>query len=65
MSDTANRSPGPHFIHEIIEQDISAGKNKGQVVTRFPPRTQRLPPRRARQIHRLELHHRQKVRGEI
>jgi glutaminyl-tRNA synthetase len=37
MSDTANRSPGPHFIHEIIEQDISAGKNKGQVVTRFPP----------------------------
>jgi glutaminyl-tRNA synthetase len=37
MSDTANRTPGPHFIHEIIEQDLASGKNGGQVVTRFPP----------------------------
>jgi len=26
-----------HFIHEIIDADLLAGKNDGQVVTRFPP----------------------------
>jgi glutaminyl-tRNA synthetase len=28
-----------HFIREIIEQDLAAGRNGGQVVTRFPPIT--------------------------
>lgn len=28
---------GPHFIKQIILQDLKAGKNKGQVVMRFPP----------------------------
>jgi glutaminyl-tRNA synthetase len=26
-----------NFIHEIIEQDLAAGKNGGAVITRFPP----------------------------
>lgn len=26
-----------NFIHDIIEEDIAAGKNGGKVVTRFPP----------------------------
>ena len=26
-----------NFIQRIIEEDISAGKNSGRVVTRFPP----------------------------
>lgn len=26
-----------HFIRQIIQKDIESGKNKGQVVTRFPP----------------------------
>ena len=26
-----------NFIEEIIEEDISAGKNNGRVLTRFPP----------------------------
>ena len=29
-------APG-NFIKEIIEADVAAGKNGGQVVTRFPP----------------------------
>src|SRR5260370_5342568 len=28
--------PG-NFVHEIIEEDLSAGKNGGRVLTRFPP----------------------------
>ena len=37
-----NSTPDPdkkpaHFIREIIEQDLAAGRNGGQVVTRFPP----------------------------
>ena len=31
--DTTSR----HFVREIIENDLKAGKNGGQVVTRFPP----------------------------
>jgi glutaminyl-tRNA synthetase len=27
----------PNFVLEMIEQDVAAGKNGGQVVTRFPP----------------------------
>lgn len=27
----------PNFLKQIIESDIKAGKNQGQVVTRFPP----------------------------
>ena len=27
----------PNFLRQIIETDIKAGKNGGQVVTRFPP----------------------------
>jgi len=32
-------SPGPrgHFIRQFIEQDVRAGRNGGEVVTRFPP----------------------------
>ncbi|MFT5895917.1 MAG: glutaminyl-tRNA synthetase, partial [bacterium] len=26
-----------NFIRNIIEDDIAAGKNDGQVITRFPP----------------------------
>lgn len=41
MSDNNNDSssaPKPmHFIREIITADVQAGKNGGQVVTRFPP----------------------------
>ena len=28
---------GQNFIRTIIDQDLAAGKNEGQVVTRFPP----------------------------
>jgi glutaminyl-tRNA synthetase len=28
---------GPNFIHDIIDEDRSAGKNGGRVQTRFPP----------------------------
>ena len=31
------RTRPPHFIEQRIEQDLAAGKNGGQVVTRFPP----------------------------
>jgi glutaminyl-tRNA synthetase len=34
MSDSARRT---HFLNEIIEADLAAGKNQGKVVTRFPP----------------------------
>ena len=27
----------PHFIRNLISTDVAAGKNEGQVVTRFPP----------------------------
>jgi glutaminyl-tRNA synthetase len=33
MSDTATH----HFITEIIDADLAAGKNQGRVATRFPP----------------------------
>ena len=26
-----------NFIHQIVEEEISAGKNNGRVHTRFPP----------------------------
>ncbi len=33
-----NKHPGPqNFIHNIIEQDVHAGKQGGKVMTRFPP----------------------------
>ncbi|MCU7937441.1 MAG: glutamine--tRNA ligase/YqeY domain fusion protein [Candidatus Thiodiazotropha sp. (ex Dulcina madagascariensis)] len=36
MSDMEKSAPS-HFIRQIIEQDLQAGKNDGQVHTRFPP----------------------------
>ena len=36
-SDPSNPPASTHFIHEIIRADQAAGKNAGQVVTRFPP----------------------------
>ena len=27
----------PNFIHNVIEADVAAGKNGGNVMTRFPP----------------------------
>jgi glutaminyl-tRNA synthetase len=34
-----NKTPveAPNFLRQIVESDIKAGKNDGQVVTRFPP----------------------------
>src|SRR3954470_11142363 len=29
-------TPG-NFVHDLIEQDLAAGKNGGRVMTRFPP----------------------------
>jgi len=40
MSDALNpeiEKYPPNFIRTIIEKDLAAGKNNGQVVTRFPP----------------------------
>lgn len=38
LTDTPGDSEKPmHFIREIIAEDVKAGKNGGQVVTRFPP----------------------------
>lgn len=36
---STNKAPAeaPNFLRQIIENDIKAGKNAGQVVTRFPP----------------------------
>ncbi|HNW29636.1 MAG TPA: glutamate--tRNA ligase family protein, partial [Spirochaetota bacterium] len=36
MENVEKTSP-TNFIKDIIDDDISAGKNNGQVVTRFPP----------------------------
>ena len=36
MSESTETKP-VNFIHEIIENDLAAGKNGGKVVTRFPP----------------------------
>src|SRR5688572_2745939 len=33
----ASAKPKSDFIHEIIAADLAAGKNDGQVITRFPP----------------------------
>jgi len=30
-------APGPHFIRNIIDEDVQNGKNGGRVHTRFPP----------------------------
>ena len=39
MQDRAVGESGPpsHFIHEIIREDLKAGRNDGKVITRFPP----------------------------
>jgi len=34
---TPDDSTSRHFIREIIENDLKAGKNDGKVITRFPP----------------------------
>ncbi len=36
MNDSSDKYP-PNFIRTIIEKDVAAGKNNGQVMTRFPP----------------------------
>ncbi len=36
MTDSTDKYP-PNFIRAIIEKDVAAGKNNGQVMTRFPP----------------------------
>ncbi|MDB9879957.1 glutamate--tRNA ligase family protein, partial [Pseudomonadales bacterium] len=36
MNEDIEKYPA-NFIRTIIEKDIAAGKNAGQVVTRFPP----------------------------
>jgi glutaminyl-tRNA synthetase len=39
MTETNNSESGKanHFIRQIITDDVAAGKNGGQVITRFPP----------------------------
>jgi len=37
VNDTEEKSKGPDFIRQIINEDISNGKNSGKVHTRFPP----------------------------
>ncbi len=37
MSNTDNTSHPTNFIRQIIEADLTAGKNRGRVATRFPP----------------------------
>lgn len=34
---TVESAPTPHFIRNIIAEDVKANKNGGRVVTRFPP----------------------------
>jgi len=34
---TNESSAAPHFIRNIIREDLKAGKNDGRVITRFPP----------------------------
>jgi glutaminyl-tRNA synthetase len=34
---TTETNPRQNFIHEIVAEDIAAGKNNGAVITRFPP----------------------------
>jgi len=36
-NDAKTPADAPNFLRQIIESDIKAGKNGGQVVTRFPP----------------------------
>ncbi|MEX0776758.1 MAG: glutamine--tRNA ligase/YqeY domain fusion protein [Phycisphaeraceae bacterium] len=36
-TDSATPSTAGNFIHEIVEEDLRAGRNGGAVVTRFPP----------------------------
>lgn len=37
MSDTNETTKPRHFIQQVIDADIAAGKNDGKVATRFPP----------------------------
>ncbi|MEQ1875235.1 MAG: glutamine--tRNA ligase/YqeY domain fusion protein [Bdellovibrionia bacterium] len=41
MSNAKTNNPpsneAPNFLRQIIENDLAAGKNQGQVITRFPP----------------------------
>lgn len=37
MSDNNENTKPRHFIQQIIDADLSVGKNDGKVVTRFPP----------------------------
>ncbi len=32
-----SKTVGPNFVKAIIQKDLEAGKNQGQVITRFPP----------------------------
>jgi len=37
MSDSNETTKPRHFIQQVIDADVAAGKNEGQVATRFPP----------------------------
>lgn len=37
MSDSTETTKPRHFIQQVIDADIAAGKNEGKVATRFPP----------------------------
>ncbi|MGA1870374.1 MAG: glutamine--tRNA ligase/YqeY domain fusion protein [bacterium] len=37
MKNTENARPTPHFIRNIIEEDLRTNKHNGRVATRFPP----------------------------
>jgi glutaminyl-tRNA synthetase len=37
IMNTTETNPRQNFIHEIVAEDIAAGKNNGAVITRFPP----------------------------
>ncbi len=37
ISESTSPAPSRHFIRQIIDRDLEAGKNNSQVITRFPP----------------------------
>ena len=47
--------PNLDFIREIAAEDVRTGKNGGQVITRFPPRAERISAYRPCQEHLPEL----------
>lgn len=58
MTDSSTDTKKQDFIREIVAKDVAANTHEGQVVTRFPPRAQRLPPHRPRQVDLPQLRNR-------